>query len=387
MTKDQRQRLAALPAFLQPRLRLFLSVDLVGSTASKQRLHFPLGEPKGLWPDTGMVPPWLSPIANFFGSFREEFVREWRLFKQLVAPSLNIEVSVDPLFWKANGDELIFVKELYDRKEVIGCVNAWLKALKALRAQLIVSGLDIKATAWIAGFPITNSEFVFQLNPASAMEFEDEPRLYQFGLLERWHENPSLRHDLMMDFIGPSMDTGFRLATLSSPREFVVSVDVAYFLATSHLPPKSEIEMPSIFFNGTSVLKGVLGGKPYPVFWIDTKKGDDIAVSEDRLRSFSASDLEDIKRFCLAFYDDNCQLMFIPFVHREDPSQYGEIPPNYVEALEHLHGKWEREKARYKGEGEIGSEQAGPRSTLTASESDSIERKIAALLAERESKR
>src|SRR5581483_817302 len=125
MPSENRRRLEALPRFLQPKLRLFLSADLVGSTASKQRPNFPIREPGRLWADTGMAPAWLSPIANFFGAFQEAFVREWKVFRTLIAPKLGIEVSSDPTFWKANGDELIFEKELSDRKEILGCIDAW----------------------------------------------------------------------------------------------------------------------------------------------------------------------------------------------------------------------------------------------------------------------
>src|SRR5690348_15681874 len=124
MPNEHQKRLEGLPTFLQPKLRLFLSVDLVGSTASKQRPNFPIREPGKLWADGGMAPPWLSPIANFFGAFQEAFVREWRIFKNDVAPRLEIDARIDPSFWKANGDELIFVKELHDRKEILGCIDA-----------------------------------------------------------------------------------------------------------------------------------------------------------------------------------------------------------------------------------------------------------------------
>src|SRR5208282_2775059 len=204
MADEKRKRMEALPKFLQPKLRLFLSVDLVGSTVSKQRPNFPIREPGRLWADGGMAPPWLSPIANFFGSFQEAFVREWRIFRNQIGPQLGIAVAVDPSFWKANGDELIFVKELSDRKEILGCIDAWLKALISLRPQLVASGLDIKATAWTAGFPVTNSELIFQVHPGTPdTPFEDDSRLQQFNFLENWHENPDSQNSLVMDFIGP----------------------------------------------------------------------------------------------------------------------------------------------------------------------------------------
>lgn len=373
----------ALPKFLQPKLRLFLSVDLVGSTASKQRPNFPIKEPGKLWADGGMAPPWLSPIANFFGKFQEAFTKEWRIFKSEVGPQLRVDILIDPIFWKANGDELIFIKELHDRKEVIGCIDAWIKALKSLRPQLKASGLDVKATAWTAGFPVTNSEFIFQLRPTGQETmFEGDWRLKQFELLERWYENSDAQNSLLMDFIGPSIDTGFRLASHSSPRQFIVSIDIAYFLTTTHLPAEEVIEVPSIFFAGKANLKGVLGGKPYPVFWIDTMGGEKFAEAEDRLLSLSQCRADDIRAFCLEFYKDAATLMFQPFIFREDPKQFGEFPENYVEALEHLYAKWKKERTRSIRETEIVSEQVDSSETLTSEESERKEREIMQALIE-----
>lgn len=348
---EKQRRLEALPIFLRPRFRLFLSVDLIGSTASKQRPNFPIKEPGRLWADGGMAPPWLSPIANFFGSFREAFIREWKIFRGSVSSELRIDVANDPTFWKANGDELIFVKELDDRREILGCMLAWLQALKAVRPILEKDGLDAKATAWTAGFPVTNSELVFQLNPgAQNAQYEDDPRLLQFSLLEKWYQDSASQISLLMDFIGPSIDIGFRLTAHSSARRFVISVDIAYFLANILLPPKSEAKIPRILYGGKEVLKGVLGGKPYPIFWIDTKAPApmEAATPEDKLLGYTQ--LRDVSDFCVDFYTEHSAEMFVPFIYREDENLYGNFPENYIEALEHLYGTWEKEKKRYSGE-------------------------------------
>lgn len=378
MTAENRNRLEALPTFLQPRLRLFLSADLVGSTASKQRPNFPIQEPKKLWADGSMAPPWLSPIANFFSSFREAFIREWKTFKSQTAPQLGINIRVDPSFWKANGDELIFVKELDDRKEILGCINAWIHALKVIRPHLQANGLDVKATAWTAGFPVTNSELVFEVNPGSRdVPFEGDSRLQQFALSETWHEGPGSQHSLIMDFIGPSIDIGFRLAAQSTSRRFVISIDIAYFLATAHLPPKNIIRVPPILYGSRTELKGVLGGKPYPIFWIDTMAGEGQPHAEDRL--LGVTQLYDIKDFCLEFYQENSSLMFEPFIFREDEKQYGEFPINYIEALEHLRFTWEAEKTRYSGQTAIVS--AADDESEKLSEAEAIDKEKAIISA------
>ena len=332
-----------------------------------------------------MAPPWLSPIANFFGAFQEAFVREWRLFKNQTAPTLGMEVTIDPSFWKANGDELIFVKELVDRKEILGCIDAWLKALKAVRQLLMPKGLDAKATAWTAGFPVTNSELVFQSGPVSSdVPFEDDPRLQQFFLLERWHQDPNAQN-LVMDFIGPSVDIGFRLTSHATPRRFVISVDIAYFLATTHFSPDIDISDPSIFYGGRTELKGVLGGKPYPIFWIDAAAGEKFEQAEDVLLKVMPSQKGDVEKFCLEFYKRNSASMFLPFIFKESGSEYKRFPDNYVEALEHICAKWEAERERYLGETQIESVVDDSSEKLSDAESEQIKREIISAVVEMKS--
>lgn len=378
----------ALPIFLQPKLRLFLSVDLVGSTAAKQKPNFPISEPRRLFADGGMAPPWLSPIANFFGAFQEAFAREWRVFKNQNGAKLGISVATDPSFWKANGDELIFVKELRDRREVLGCIDAWAKALKSIRPQLIKSNLDVKATAWTAGFPVTNSELVFLTHPASDdVPFEDDSRLQQFDLLEKSYKVGSDKGEFVVDYIGPSIDTGFRLTSASTPRKFVVSVDVAYLLTTAQQPPETVIDLLPIFFSGNTVFKGVLGGKPYPVIWLDTMAGEKFHEAEDRLAGIKHATVEDIKSYCIQFYKENNTFMFLPFIFREHESQFGEFPVNYIEAMEHLCEKWQKERNRYIGETDIASIAGNGAEQLSESEAEAKTKEILALVEVRSSKK
>lgn len=387
---ENRRRLEALPTFLRPRFRLFLSIDLVGSTASKQRPNFPITEPGRLWADGGMAPPWLSPIANFFGSFREAFIREWKTFRGSIASELRIEVNIDPSFWKANGDELIFVKELDDRREILGCIHAWLLALKAVRPVLQKDGLDAKATAWTAGFPVTNSELVFQLNPGSQSDpyedYEDEPRLLQFSLLEKWYQESDSQISLLMDFIGPSIDIGFRLTAHSSARRFVISIDIAYFLANTPLPPTSKIKVPPIIYGGKEVLKGVLGGKPYPIFWIDTMAPSSKEVPKPEDKLLNPPPLTDISGFCVEFYRQHSADMFEPFIYREHESLYGNFPRNYIAALEHLCVTWEKERGRYSGE-RLDAAPSDETENLTDAEAAQKERDIIAAIERVSSKR
>ncbi|MBV9694327.1 MAG: hypothetical protein JO261_11570, partial [Alphaproteobacteria bacterium] len=275
-----------LPVYLQPKLRLFLSADLVGSTAFKQGPGYPL-EIDTDRRITPLGPHWLEPITSFYSDFSAEFAEQWRLFQEMAAEAPRWPTGTAPEFWKGIGDELVFVKDVRDPKEVAGSVWAWMLALQKYRTKLREKqpSLDIKSTAWIAGFPINNSEVVFDLGLPDRDIATDDARLSHFQKLEDFYDPKADRTKFVRDFIGTSVDTGFRLATKSTPRRMTASIEVVLMI-TSTPPPDQKFGPIRIFFDGFEQLKGVLGGKPYPVFWIDMFQTDSeraLIDLEDRL--------------------------------------------------------------------------------------------------------
>jgi hypothetical protein len=76
------------------------------------------------------------------------------------------KISGPPIFWKAIGDEVIYEKTLSCHQDAVLTVSFFANAVNLLRLDIrgISPDLDIKATCWLAGFPITNLEIV--LGPA-----------------------------------------------------------------------------------------------------------------------------------------------------------------------------------------------------------------------------
>jgi hypothetical protein len=335
-----------------------MSVDLVGSTAVKQQQRFPLDDPKKIGQESDYSQPWLSPIADFFSKFGQVFEESWALTKHN-APKGMPTGAFDPELWKANGDELIYVKELSDRRDLFLCIHAFVQALQKYREELRKGGrLDIKGTCWTAGFPISNVEVIFERDVRRQVgEYADDPRLRQFYLRELWHHPlPSARENLIRDFIGPSVDTGFRLTTLATPRKLPISVEVAWLLSTAHLPQgaaKKGIHWFPMRYDGRKELKGVLGGKPYPVFWIDVLEADKTARAEDKLLPLSplVSD-HDVSAFCDAFLDEQKGHLFNPFIVDETDEQYGELPAHFGDTLLMIADRYAAEKKRYQEEHE-----------------------------------
>ena len=92
---------------------------------------------------------------------------------------------------------------------------------------------------------------------------------------------------LTRDFIGPAIDTGFRLAQLSSTRRLVISVELAlmliYAVRARPIDESYPYEKLRFFFDGRHIFKGVFGGQPYPVFWIDMRPSPLLEETEDKL--------------------------------------------------------------------------------------------------------
>lgn len=350
----------ALPDFLQPRLRLFFSVDLVGSTSFKQQGQYPLADPATT--EFGSLGArWFSEIATFYRSVEQHFAASWRLCgRAYEAALLGEPFNRVPELWKTNGDELIYSVVLKEPEDVGYILTAWLKALKAYRQDLKrqTDTLDIKGAAWLAGFPIGNAEVVFCPSLADGQKYQDDddPKLYHFSLLHRSYKGKDARHGLIKDYIGPAIDTGFRIAQRATPRKFTVSFDVALMLAQA--PPNHDFFCEAeitpadleLAFDGLAPLKGVLNGVPYPLFWIDLKVPDsatDAAVDAvDRLGLRNKPEKEKIIQYCNAFIDANASNVFRPFIAGSQNQHFRKAPDKYRETLRKLADRWEQEQSR-----------------------------------------
>lgn len=205
-------------------LRLFLSADIVNSTALKQEFQNPPGE------------SWIEVAHGFFTSFPSEFAAE----------SANVEladgspIAAVPELWKALGDELIFVIEVRRMADIPPILNAFRKRIQVWNREFEGKRVFIKGAAWLAGFPVMNS----------AIMGDDTDHL---------------------DFIGLSMDVGFRLCHHASPRRFVLGVELAYVLAVLDSALFSDLK-----YFGKEILKGVLRDRPYPILSLDCYVGESL---------------------------------------------------------------------------------------------------------------
>lgn len=360
--------LAELPDFLKPKLRLFMSVDITGSTQFKQLLSHSAskGAPhredgKESWSSE----PWLSPILEFYEQISSIFVEEWHtVSKHAQEDPHEWSVGDRPTVWKAVGDELIFTKILTDHRQAYFSVYAWLRTIQIYRERIKKhsAGLDLKCAAWIAGFPINNAEVILNHQATSGLAGCDDGD-YIFGNLSRLHavdtEQPTLNGQVgrslmgIRDFIGPSIDTGFRVASVATPRKFVLSADLAFLLAhtTVNLPSTWRFDHLIFYFDGRKDLKGVTNGTPYPIFWINAAKLEPLTKIEDKIEKREPTTASDVKEFCERYLDKNKDTHVMkPFIYGDPDALFERVPSRHIEKLNKLASYWKQESSRREAE-------------------------------------
>jgi hypothetical protein len=336
-----------LPDFLKPRLRIFLSVDIVNSTAFKQASHLS-SDKKSEEDSAGPESPaqaWFSPIASFYRGMERRLAEEWDKHSAQ-AGEIGCSAGEQPMLWKASGDEVIYVKDLDSTFQALVVVLVWKAAVNLHRVDLKrdFPSLDLKASAWLAGFPVTNAEVILQRKPEDGSTDPDEGDALRANLrrLCKWHDNEGGRDaKFFRDFIGPSMDTGFRVATLAAPRKFALSIDLAYVVAyaTKLIPEHKDcppFKFPTFQYDGRVLLKGILGGAPYPYFWVDMMEDDPLLTQEDGLTGRKRLRSDEVREFCNNLFKLNKGQFPTPYIVGdvvEAASPFTEIPDSHLKKL------------------------------------------------------
>lgn len=309
------------PEFLKPRLRIFLSADIIGSTALKQSR---LG---AFASSNNAEASWFSTIQGFYFEAQQHLKAEWTALSDTFdTPEC---FGPPPEIWKTIGDEVLFTKVLTDHRQVATTLQCWQRTLKKIRTFLFRDGLSlgVKSTAWLAGFPFRNKEVVLSGDSFSKDDAIDNYYAENGRILNDYYQRG--RDDVNVDYIGPSIDTGFRLTGLSSARKLIVSVDIAYILSMTSPTKNGPIDNIQMRYDGQTQLKGVFGGGGYPIFWLDQAPEESAAVLEDRLTGGQACDRDHAQQFCEAFFAENSDFIFPPFIFSKSEIVLTERPDWY----------------------------------------------------------
>lgn len=237
---DRRQQLIA-----------FFSADMANSTEFKNR-H------QGQYVNGTFIPPkWPRYFSEVFSMVLRRFDEQMRDMRN---PN-EATVLTRPRLWKINGDELLF-RELIlpgdqGTKWLAQAVSAFINTIENVDEEMLPDGCGLRGCVWSAGFPIRNKQIrVAAQHSVPIIRLDSEEGAnpdFDTGLYYRDDEG-------LVDYLGPDMDLGFRLAAVTPPGRITCSLDIAYLLMQRH-------DSPSLHHVGWRVLKGIAGGAPYPIFW------------------------------------------------------------------------------------------------------------------------
>ena len=166
-------------------VRLFMSVDMVGSTDFKARLT-------GKGSDS-----WLKFFQDFFCNF------PLMIAGQIGFEFLDDESTPAIRIWKAMGDEVLFVATPATPAEMTSILIAVLRTMRIYEDRYMTDlPLRLKGTAWLADFDGHNIEIeIPELSSGDASAYQD--------------------------FIGPDIDVGFRVTKFARAGCMALSLDVA----------------------------------------------------------------------------------------------------------------------------------------------------------------
>lgn len=257
-----------------PELRIFLSVDLIGSTAFKQ--HSTAAEKT-----SEQLQTWLISFSDFYSEFKLVYLRALSRSNDY----FGVEGYDKPTIWKKLGDELIFSAALHSVKEPFFYVECFRIALVEYEKEIHRQGwpLGLKGTAWTAGFPVRNVKIADDAVEA-----------------------------VCYDYIGPCIDLGFRLGKFATARKFVLSVELVW-LILSFIEDQKDF---SVYYDGKAEVKG-FRGISYPVFWT-SKLGKRSNDNEMLLLNLQPCSHSDIKNFCKDFIASNSNDLQFPFIIGEE---------------------------------------------------------------------
>lgn len=321
-----------------PHLRLFLSADIVGSTAFKQNAS--ALEAQEQVDENGDLknpafPSWFTVVLQFYQQAEQTFAAQWRdISSQKISDDTVNFFGDAPELWKTIGDEVLFTKRVDHPWQAVVCMHAWVATLDELRAFLAEHKLNVKSTAWLADFPLRNHEIVLRKITTSTLQDADDTYILnnQNGLRDYYDVDSS---GYIRDFIGPSIDTGFRITGFASIRKLAISVELTFLLGCEQVRAQNDPKLyaqknyvlPSfnMKYDGRQQLKGVLNGSGYPVFWIDLDPNDPLSLAEDKVTNNPKPSTLDIFTLATAFIESQPLFLSKPYMAACNYPQYGAL--------------------------------------------------------------
>ncbi|MCI4588612.1 hypothetical protein MOK15_00620 [Sphingobium sp. BYY-5] len=248
--------IVVLPTKPGYRIRLFLSVDLVGSTAFKSKESH-----------NNLV--WMKAFQKFYGRFPKIFRKRYEDFCASNPEIDEKEQSDLPKVWKTIGDEILFVNRVYSIAHLAAYVYAFREALIDFGEEIgSAFDLNTKGNAWVAAFPTPNRSIQLSLNGGDSLYGEG------YDLLTEEVEIAVDEAPGKFDFLGKGIDGGFRISRNSAIDAMTLSPALAYLLCKAKRNVDTTKFDCKFSFHEPQVFKGVVGGRKYPVISLITSRDE-----------------------------------------------------------------------------------------------------------------
>jgi len=283
-------------------LGVFFSADIEGATAYKTTMRTLDSEED-----------WCYLFETFYREFPNTFKGEYQDLSKQHA-TIKIPDPLKPVVWKYGGDEILLYAPLTDYGQILEHLRAFYQSIINYNQVLIDRNITVrcKGTAWLAGFPVNN-------------------RIISFQSIEKGGST-------VIDFIGSSIDCGFRLTKFATSQKLVVSLDLLWMFAealTKYKNAKHFASLQDIYYEGKFALKGVWSGTPYPVFWIDALTTR--PIEEKWVTKVEKCAIGDIIEFCEKINDSMSSSDFIrPFIKSDHPHPFDKIPEGFEEKRQRI---------------------------------------------------
>ncbi|MCK7593075.1 hypothetical protein [Pseudomarimonas salicorniae] len=203
---------------------MFMSADVVGSTSFKVQAQREQSD-------------WLEAFASLFRELPLVFMG------QLAAAFIEHDDVPEAGVWKVMGDEVILMAVPNSAEVAEGLTVAFCNTVRQCDARISERWpLNLRGTCWAASIGRRNRRI-------------EIPEM--FGGRDG---------STYIDYLGPDVDTGFRLSAHSGHGEVIVSPNLVESLAVR------ESEALQFHDAGSAVLKGVIQGRPFPL-WLASADG------------------------------------------------------------------------------------------------------------------
>ncbi|MEW6237308.1 MAG: NUDIX domain-containing protein [Candidatus Omnitrophota bacterium] len=179
-------------------------------------------------------------------------------FYEYIANGLKKRLQDSINIWKFVGDEVLLYKKINKIEEAIKCIEISYSLMHDVINFLhnefpdAKTHLSIKSVLWCAD--------VKYVLPQNSEELKGP--IKNIAILQE--SVNGLTKSVLLDFLGPDVDIGFRIAKCATQRRLVISSDLAYIITL-----KSKKLRNKLFIISYEPLKGIWDGRPYPIIWYE----------------------------------------------------------------------------------------------------------------------